>query len=238
MLPDAQKLYDVIDGTWPAASTQTLGPWRIRDGRGGGQRVMATVATGPFTDADIPTAETAMNALNQPDIFMIRDGDTALDAALAARGYPIVDPVNLYVIPTAQLATERPPRVTAFCVWPPLAIQHDIWAKGGIRAERIDIMRRAKGPKTTIIGRLNDHPSGTAYVAIHDGIAMLHALEILPHQRKQGMGVYAMRQAAFWAQDNGATHFSVCCTKANIGANALYTSLGMSLVGQYYYRRK
>ena len=238
MMPTAHQLYDVIDSTWPAASYQTIGPWLIREGRGGGQRVSATIANGPFNDTDIATAEQAMQALDQPSIFMIRAGDDALDAALAARGYPIVDPVNLYVTPTDQLATERPPRVTAFCVWPPLAIQHDIWAKGGIGAGRIDVMLRAKDPKTTILGRLNDHPAGTAYVGIHQGIAMLHALEILPHQRKQRMGVYAMRQAGFWAQENGARYFSVVCTQANAGANALYSSLGMALVGQYHYRRK
>jgi len=238
MMPTAVQLYDVIAGTWPAASTRTLGPWLIREGQDGGQRVMASTATGPVTDADIPRAEAAMQALNQPLIFQIREDDTALDSLLAARGYKIVDPVNLYVAPVGDIATQKPPRVTAFTVWEPLAIQLDIWAKGGIGPGRIAVMMRAKGPKTSILGRLNDSPAAAAYVAIHGQIAMLHALEILPHQRRQSMGRYAMRQAAYWALGNGATHLSVVCTQTNTGANALYTSLGMTLVGQYHYRRK
>ena len=41
-----------------------------------------------------------------------------------------------------------------------------------------------------------------------------------------------------WAAAQGATHLSVLCTNANDAANALYSSLGMELVGQYHYRIK
>lgn len=237
MSPDIQTLYEVVDGTWPAAAFHREGPWTIREGQGGGQRVSAATATDPVTEADIPRAEAAMQALGQPRLFMIRQGDEALDAMLAARGYRVVDPVNLYVVPVADIATERPPRITTFTVWEPLAIQIDIWAEGGIGPGRIAVMQRAKGPRTSLIGRLNDHPGGTGFVAIHDGTAMVHALEVLEPQRKQGMGRYFMREAAFWAQANGATHLAVACTQGNEGANALYSSLGMTLVGQYHYRK-
>jgi len=126
--------------------------------------------------------------------------------------------------------------VTAIPVWEPLAIMHDIWATAGIGEGRINVMHRATGPKTAIIARGNDHPGGCGFVAIHDGVAMMHAVEILPHQRKQGLGKWMMRRAAFWARENGATILSVACTQANTGANALYSSLGMTVVGQYHYR--
>lgn len=237
MMPDLAQLYDVIDGTWPAAETQVLGHVLLRRGDGGGQRVSAATALGPITPQDIDAAEAAMQAMEQPRLFQIRAGDTALDDLLARRGYVIVDPVNLYVAPVDAVATRRPPPVTAFCVWEPLAIQIDIWAKGGIGPGRLAVMQRAKGPKTSILGRLNDHPGGTAFAAIHDGIAMVHALEVLPHQRKQGMAGWFMQLAAFWARDNGAGHLAVVCTEANTAANALYASLGMALVGQYHYRK-
>lgn len=237
MMPSAAGLYDVIDGTWPAAGERRVGPWVIRDGQGGGQRVSATIAKGPFTADDLPVAEDEMQALNQPRLFQIREGDTALDDLLDKQGYQIVDPVNLWVGTVDDIATEFPPPVTTFEVWEPLAIQIDIWAKGGIGPKRIDVMRRAKGPKTAMLGRLNDSPAGAGFVAMHNGIAMVHALEVLEHQRKQGMGVYFMRMAAFWARDNGASHLSVVCTRANAGANALYAKLGMSLAGQYHYRK-
>lgn len=244
--PNSQTLYDVIDGTWPAAKTHVDGPFIIRQGSetdgqyaglSGGQRVTAATITRPVTDAEIPTAEAAMRALGQSPLFMIRDGDGDLDDMLAARGYAVHDPVNLYAAPIDDIATQLPPPVTAFCIWEPLAMMHDIWKKGGIDAGRVAVMHRVMGAKTGLMGRLNEHPAAAGFIAIHDDIAMLHALEILPHQRRQNMATYAMRQAAFWARDNGATHMSLLVTKANIGANALYASLGMTIVGQYHYRK-
>ncbi len=229
-------LYDVIDGTWPAAQITDIGPWQIRTGSGGGSRVSATSARRVVTPDELPIAESAMRDLGQPMLFMIRAGDDALDAMLETRGYKIKDPVTMYRAPVSAIATVQPPPVTAFTVWEPLAIQIDIWAKGGISQARVDVMHRAKGPKTSLVGRLNDHPAAAGFVAIHAGVAMVHALEILPHQRRQNMGVYAMRRAAFWAQSQGADHIACVCTTENTGANALYASLGMEVVGQYHYR--
>lgn len=235
--PGIEQLYDVIDATWPAAAIREMGPWLIREGQSGGQRVSAATAKRPVTGDEIAQAEKAMQDLGQPRLFQIREGQHQLDAMLVERGYVVVDPVNFWIAPVGDIATEFPPPVTAFSVWEPLAIQIDIWAAGGIGPGRIAVMNRAAEPKTSLLGRLNDSPAGTAFVAIHDGIAMLHALEVLPHQRKQGMARWFMRLAAFWARDNGATHLSVVCTQENAAANALYQSLGMSLVGQYHYRK-
>lgn len=240
--PDIQALYDVLDATWPAAHTTELGPWLIREGQGGGQRVSAATARQPvkadeLQDA-IVDAEAAMDALGQPRLFMIRRGDDPLDTALDERGYAIHDPVNAYLAPVAPLAAERPPRVTALLAWEPLAIMLDIWAAGGIDPGRIAVMHRAPEPKTGLIGRLNDHPAAAGFCAIHDGIAMIHALEVLPHQRNQKMGRYAVREFAHWAEQHGASHISLMVTQANTAANALYTSLGMGIVGEYHYRLK
>ncbi|UYV37618.1 GNAT family N-acetyltransferase [Rhodobacteraceae bacterium D3-12] len=236
-LPDARTLYDVVDGTWPAARTTQTDPFTYRLGQDGGQRVSATTANRPVSDSELADAEAQMRAMEQPCLFMIRQGQEALDAQLAARGYDIVDPVNMYVCPVEQLTTEPVPPVTAIPVWEPLAIMRDMWAEGGIGPGRIAVMERAAHPKTSIVARWRDHPGGCAYVAIHNNIAMLHALEILPEQRGQGLGKWVMRRAGFWAAEQGASHVSVVCTQANVGANALYSSLSMTLVGQYHYRK-
>ncbi|WP_299847668.1 N-acetyltransferase [uncultured Roseovarius sp.] len=237
-MPGVQHLYSVIEGTWPPADKREVGPWTIRDGQGGGQRVSAATANTSVSLHDLPEAETAMRRLSQPQLFMIRDGDAEVDAVLEAAGYPIVDPVNIYVSPLAELTTERPPRVTTFAIWEPLEIMRDIWTKGGIGPGRVNVMTRANGPKTGLFGRSNNRPAAAGFVAIHDRIAMVHALEVLERHRREGMGRHMMREAAFWAADQGATHMSVICTQANTSANALYSSLGLTLVGQYHYRHK
>ena len=144
--------------------------------------------------------------------------------------------MNVYEAPVATLTTEPAHPMAAFAIWPPLAIMRDLWAEGGIGPERLAVMERAPGPKTAIMGRVNDRASGFAFVAIHERAAMLHALYIVPEQRRQGSAVKIMRKAAHWAQDAGAERFFVLVTEANAAANTLYASLGMQIVGHYHYR--
>lgn len=236
MTPNVQTLYAVTEATWPPADRTPAGPWMLRNGAGGGKRVSAATAEGDWREEDLSAAETAMRMLGQDALFMIREGDGALDAALADRGYEVIDPVNLWVCPIDHLTDVPVPRVTAFSIWEPLAIMRDLWQAGGIGPDRIAVMERAEVPKTGILGRITDKPAGTAYCAISEQIAMVHALEIAKAHRRKGMGVWLMRQAALWASSNGAEWMSVLCTQANVGANGLYASLGMQVVGQYHYR--
>ena len=236
MTPDA--LADLLDATWPPASTRRAGPWRIRDGKGGGKRVSAATAEEAWAPADIAVAEAAQAALGQAPLFMIRGGEEALDAALAERGYGVVDPVVLYHAPVAALATDRPPPISTFCLWPMLQIMRDLWAEGGTGPERIAVMDRAAGPKCAILGRVNDRAAGVAFLAASGKSAMLHALHVIPEQRRQGIAVKMMRAAAFWAQDNGISELFLAVTEANAAARALYASLGMAIVEKYHYRTK
>ena len=238
MMSDAAHIYDVIEGTWPPVSQKITGPWIIREGQGGGSRVSATSARQPVTADELPLAENAMRALGQPLLFMIREGDAELDVLLAEYGYEVFDPVNLYVAPVVEMAATRLPRVTCFTLWEPLEIMRDIWDAGGISAGRQAVMQRTPGPKTALFGRSNNHPAAAGFVAIHKGIAMVHALEVLPRYRREGMGRHMMRQAAFWAAEQGATHISCVCRQENAAANRLYASLGMTHVGEYHYRKK
>lgn len=227
-----EALYDAIDGTWPAASKTRVGPWTIRDGQGGGKRASATTGKG----ADhIEAAEAAMGALHQPPLFMIRKGDGALDKALDARGYQIIDSTNAYAISTKALTDIPIPRVTAFTIWEPLAIMEEIWAKGGVGPARLNVMARAK-TKTAIFARWNEKPAGVGFVGLHNGIAMVHAVEVLAHQRRQGVAQWIMRAAAHWAQKNEAHTLTVLTTADNGPANALYQRLGFARLPGYHYR--
>ena len=230
----SKLLYEVVDSTWPAANKTRVGAWIIREGQSGGQRVSAATAEQP--DGDIDQAETAMRTLDQSPLFMIRKGDDDLDLRLAARGYAIKDPVTVWACPAVQLTDKAIPRVTVFTIWEPLMMMNEIWAEGGIGPDRLAVMDRAAMPKTGLLGRLNEKPGGTAFAAIHQGVAMVHAVEIVPNQRRQGMGAWLMRGAAFWAVEQGAETLSVICTDTNPAANGLYASLGMQVVGHYHYR--
>jgi GNAT superfamily N-acetyltransferase len=166
---------------------------------------------------------------------MVLDHQTGLDQALTTRGFVARDATLGLLADCATLAA-APPAVTCFPSWPPLAIQEEIWADGGIGPARLAIMDRAKGPKISLFGRITDKPAGSAFVAVSDDIAMLHALEVAPEHRRKGLAAIMMRAAADWAQGQGATWFSVLVTRENQAAQGLYASLGFEPVGQYHYR--
>ncbi len=231
--------YELSDATWPAVRLHRVGPWDLREGQGGGNRVSALTMRDEGWDlADIALAKAAQAKLGQPALFMVREGEERLDQALADRGYRVFEPVAIYSAAVAELAAEGPPPLTAFCIWPRLQILDQIWAEGGINPARLAIMDRAGGPKTAILGRQNDRAAAAAFVAAAGNATMLHALHIVPEQRRQGIAVKIMRAAAVWSQDIGKMELFLLVAKANFGANALYTSLGMRIVGHYHYRLK
>jgi GNAT superfamily N-acetyltransferase len=232
-------LVPAIAATWPAATLHRAGPFTLPEGAGGGQRVSAARLSDPLArDADekqIETALTGLAQIGQAPLFLVLDHQTELDARLAARGFDRRDATLALTITCDQIAAAPPP-VTVFPVWPPLAIQAEIWAAGGIEPARLEVMARAAGPKISFLGRVADRPAGCAFVAVHDGIAMLHALEVSPPFRRRGLARVMMCAAADWAIAHGAHSLSVLVTHANHDARGLYASLGFAAVGQYHYR--
>lgn len=234
--PGIAALLAASEATWPAARIIELPGWRIRDGAGGGQRVSAASAT--TGRPAIAAMEAAQAALGQVPLVMIRPGEEALDTALAARGYEIRDPVMFYAGRVEDLATIPPPLSVFEVPWPPMRVQEEIWEQGGVGRARLAVMDRAGGPKCTILGRVRDHPAGTAFVAAGGEIAMLHALEVAPHLRRAGTAANIMRGAALWARSQGVGWLAVAVTEANRAARALYSSLCMRPCGGYHYRGK
>ena len=235
-MSEAQAFFDAGDATWPAARRFDHGPWTLREGQGGGKRVSAATARGAISDTDIPAAEAAMRKMEQRPLFMVRAGEDDLDALLAARGYGVVDPVTVLSAPITRLTDVPMPPVTAFCIWEPLAIMAEVWAAGGVGPARLAVMDRA-ATKTGILARWNEKPAGVAFAGVHEDICMVHAVEVLPHQQRQGVATWIMRAAAHWGQAQGAKRLSVLCVDTNTRAQALYAKLGFAPVGHYHYRQ-
>ena len=236
-LPDGPALHPAAEATWPPSTVSRLGPWTIRKGPGG-KRVSAATAEAPFRPEDVADAERTMERMGQLPLFMIRDGDAELDAALDAAGYGIVDPTLLYAIPVAALTNRPAPPASAFRIWPPLAIMRSLWAAGGIGPDRVAVMDRAAEPRTALLARMEDRAAGCAFVACRGDCAMIHAIEVAPPFRRKGAASNLLRSAAFWAQDRGAACLALAVTRANGAARSLYASLGLAVVGQYHYRAR
>lgn len=234
MIPSEEILFQVKEATWPAARRFQADGWVLRQGQGGGKRVSA--ASRLDQHADIAAAENHMREMGQPPLFSLKPKDADLDAELAGRGYRKVDPSVFLSADVDRLLSEPVPFLAGSFGDAPLALQREIWAQGGIGPGRLDVMDRITGPKAYILGRAKDRPFGTAFAAIHQGIAMIHAVEVLPEGRRIGVAAGMMRATAAWAQANGAHHITCITTEANTAALSLYAKLGMEPVARYHYR--
>ncbi len=231
---EKERLYAAIDATWAPLEMRSVDGWILRCGGGGGQRVSA--ATALTEGADIGFAEAEMRAMGQVPLFMIRDGEDSLDAALAEQGYRLKDPVAIRTLPTADLAKLAPPGGMFFEGKRPLAIQNEMWAAGGIGPTRLDVMARVKAEKRYLLGRVQDTPAATAFLGLHAGIAMLHGLEVVASQRGKGVGTAMMGGAARFAEAHGADTLAVLVVRENDAGEALYSKLGMVEKAGYHYR--
>jgi ribosomal protein S18 acetylase RimI-like enzyme len=226
-----------IDATWPPAEFLEAGPWLLRRGAGGGQRVAAaSIAESGDQSAGIAPAAAGMRAWGQTPLFRLTPDQVLLDARLAEAGYAVKDPVALYAAPVAGLADGSDETVKVFRVAAPLAMIDEIWTRGGIGSGRRAVMTRPTGPRITLMARAADRPVGVAFVAVDDDIAMIHAIEVAPEHRRKGGGGLLMRGAASFAAEQGAEWLALAVTEANAPARALYERLGMTLAGRYHYR--
>lgn len=233
-------LITLMDKTWPPHAQHAEGPWIVREGREGGNRVSSASLVGDVEIgiAQIHLAEAVQARLGQPSLFRLLPGEERLDAALEERGYRIAEPVYMRAGPSEALSAVPPDHLTAFPLWPPLAVTAIVWAEGGIGPERRAIMDNAPGPKTVVLGRTDDRAAGAVFVAISGDTAMVHALHVTTAMRRKGLALNLMRGVGRWALDNGARNVALAVTRANVAANSLYETLGMNVVGSYHYRIK
>lgn len=230
----AMTFLDNMAATWPPERDMQVGPWCLRVAPGGGNRVTCATAEAPVTAPDIAALDRAACAHGQMPTVMLRAGEDALDAALQAAGWQMGEEVVLMEGATDAIADPAP--LAGFALWPPLAVQEAIWADAHIGPERLAIMHRAPGPKTTLLARADDRPAGSGFAGAHGGRVFLHALAVPPAMRRRGAGRAMVMAAAMWARGQGVARLALAVTCANAPARALYASLGMADVGRYHYR--
>ena len=233
--PTNDRLMAAVDATWPAVELCRAGPWLLRRGAGGGQRVSAASIAGSDL-GELRLAENGMRAWGQTPLFQVTPQQSGLDQHLAEAGYSVKDPVAFYVAAVDTLTDKNPETVRVFRIATPLAIVDEIWEQGGIGPARRAVMTRPAGPRITLLSRADDRPTGVAFVAVDGEVAMIHAIEVASAHRRKGCGETLMRAAASFAATHGAAWLALAVTRANAPACALYGKLGMVSAGGYHYR--
>jgi len=233
--PEDRELALAFETTWPAAESADTGALRSGRGLGAGGRVSSSIALSPdWSAADLSAAEAQHRAWGQRPMFRLPDSDERLGRALAGLGYRPEAPTAVMVADCAALAV-APPALGTFAVWPPMAIQRDLWSAGNINPARQAVMDRVTGPRISLLGRLDDRAAGAAFVAVEGRVAMIHAIEVVPQFRRRGLARWMLGAAALWAGQQGADRLGLAVSRANIGARALYDCMGFAEVGGYSY---
>lgn len=234
--PTTRQMAEAVWATWPGEAAIAGDAFDLRKSSDDSRRSRAATANRVATDEEIAEAAAAMRGWGQPAMFWVPGDEPDFEAQLETLGYRDHDHSYYYAAPVGPMAERVPPRIATFEIWEPLAIMADIFAATGTSPGRQEVMQRAACPKTAILGRVGDDPAGVAYVGAHDGIAMVHAVGVLPQHRRQGLAAHMMAQAAIWAKGQGCGWVALAVGAGNEGARALYASLGMSAVGSYHYR--
>jgi GNAT superfamily N-acetyltransferase len=165
----------------------------------------------------------------------VRLADAARPRA-RAEGYSTRDETLILAAPVADIAEPAATRQLFRDLAPPRRAGGDL-GEGGIGPARLAIMAGA-GPKTSLFGRINDRPAGTAFIAVQGRTAMLHALEVASSARRQGLARLMVRAGAAWAADTAHATSPSSSQRANDAAQRLYASLGLKPVEKYHYRVK
>lgn len=236
MTSTREEIESAFEASWPAAEYSESGAFRVGRGMGGGKRVAsARAVASDWRSADIDRAIAVHLGWDQPAIFRVLDGEEKLASALQSRGFHGHTRTRMMMASVSALTDLAVPPVTSFAVWPPLAIQQELWSEQGIGRERQAVMARVRLPKAALLGRIDDRAAAVGFIAAAGDIAVLHALEVLPAMRRKGLAGWMMREAAFWAEANGAKSILLAVTAENKPAVALYQKLGFSEVSAYRY---
>ncbi|MFL2765293.1 MAG: GNAT family N-acetyltransferase [Paracoccaceae bacterium] len=226
----------MLEDTWPPKKVIRLDDWTIRISEGAGKRASAISLEGIWEETSFKRLKNLLKKLGKSEIFMVYQSDSLFEKELNERNYKVFDKSCVFEIAVAELIKTEAPPVTMFSIWPPLQIQKELWITNGISWQRQAVMDRARKPKTSILGRWNDNPIASAFVAKSGDVAFLHALVVDKNFRRQGVARALMRHAGQWATKHNCAKLMVVTTETNSAANSLYTSLEFQLVNKYHYR--
>lgn len=238
--PDAQRLLAAMDTTWRAAERVMLGDWVIRRGLGGGQRVSSIWAKGepglPL-DAALEHAVGIQRGWGEAPLVQVAPEATALDAALAERGWEMRDRSILMAAEIDRLAAVGTGGLMVVHVTTPLAVLDELWEAEGIGAARRAVIARTPEPKICLMLRADDRPAAAAFVGLDGTLAMLHALVVAKRFRRRGVGQATVAAAAQWAVRQRASHLGLAVGAHNQAAVALYRRMEFAEPGVYHYRQ-
>jgi GNAT superfamily N-acetyltransferase len=217
------------EATWPPAATRRVGPFLLRDGAGGGQRVSAATVVDSWGPDDLD----AVIAAHDVRLFRVLDGQGDLAAALERRGFPAHDETVGYIC-----AADPDNAGPGAAEWPPAPDTRALWQQDGVGPDRVAVMDRVAGPKTALVIRDDNGAVAAGFAGVDGRWVILHALFVAPVARRRGFGAAILDAVGHFGAAHRADMTGLLVTAANAGARSLYRAYGMHDAGGYHYRRR
>lgn len=230
-------LHAAILASTPPVEERRIGAWRLCRGVGAGRLAAFASLAGPAEAgaADLDAALACFAESGERPVFMLGEAEAGLDRRLAASGFAREGEMLLLDAPTAAIATPAPGMAVIGCA-APIGVMREIWVRSGLVDADPAGMERVAGPKNYLLGRVADRPAGAAFVSLHDDVAVLRAIHVLPAFRRRGLGGHFVRAAAHWAQGQGGRRLALAVEAENASARAFCEGLGMTVAGRWHFR--
>jgi ribosomal protein S18 acetylase RimI-like enzyme len=194
-------------------------------------------------DDKIPTCERAFAEQGLPIVFRIPSitEDTAVDGALATRGYTKFEKTSVRLLDLAGFDGDG----AGVAVAPTAS---DAWRAALARFNGLtDTQQRshraildAIAAPTCFAAWLDGAAIGSiGFAVLQDGFVCLNSIATDPAKRRRGWSRATTCALLAWAKRHGATHAYLPVVKTNLPALALYNSLGFRTeLYRYHYRAR
>ncbi|MDP2779170.1 GNAT family N-acetyltransferase [Devosia sp.] len=242
-LPDASVLERAGLAAWPGIEVDWDGGWVRRAANGYTKRANSVQCLDPSdegdVDARIANAVDWFSARGLPPVFRMTPlAGPGLAIALDGLGWRSIDASYLFAM---QLAAGEPdPRGQIYKVRDPafLAVQQRLSGYDDERLGKLDALLAAMTVAACGVVLHDDDgaPVATALMAIADGIVVTGNVVTDASRRRQGHAGAMMRTGHAWAHAAGARVAALNVQADNLGAQALYQSLGYAHQYDYHYR--
>jgi ribosomal protein S18 acetylase RimI-like enzyme len=171
-----------------------------------------------------------------------------LDGVLAARGWAVETPVDVFVAPSQEVAarTRREPRERLLVevvrgVDPGWigryadAHAHDDATRRRVRAYG-RLLAGIGPPVVTVAASVEDDPAGVGFGVVERGWLGVFGMGTHAAARRRGVATAVLHALAGVARDDGAERMYLQVERDNVGARALYARAGFARSYGYHYR--
>jgi GNAT superfamily N-acetyltransferase len=240
--PDVPALERATLTTVPAPRNGFDGPFVVRAFAGGTGRANAASSLDPAPDPDLDARITRIEARYAALGLPARFRSTPLDppglaALLAARGYEPLDETLILLAPINAIAA---PDTAAEARSAPDADWMAVTATAEHQSARRRQEKEGTAPLLTVPGawitlRDGGAAAAVASVVVAGDLAGYFDLAVRPEHRRKGLAARAVRAAAEWAREQGATWLFCQVSATNTASLALNAALGLREAYRYTY---